>query len=988
MSRSWLLAAMLAVLGGAGNAIAQTASCNITYTWPTWVGGNGFGASIDIRNTGPAITNGWSLVFNFPNGQQLQNGWPVVFSQSGSTLTATSNQAWSNSIPTNGVFNVAFNGTFNGANNPPTAFTLNGTACTIGTSTNTPPTVQITAPASGTTLPASATVNFTANASDPGGAVARVEFRLDGNLIATDTTSPYATTFASGPLAAGSHTLQATAFDNGNPSLSASQSITVNKPGGNTPPTASVTSPTANQNFAANTTIPLAATAADPGGAVVRVDFRLDGSATVVGSDTTAPYNFTVPAGLASGNHTVTATAVDNGSPALSTTSAAVPFTVGSTNTPPQVTATSPTANQNFASGVAVTLSATASDPGGSVQRCEFLVDGAIAATDTTSPYSFSLTGLANGTHTFQVRCFDSAGASTTTALISFSVGGGNTAPTVSLTSPTANQPFAAGAAIPLAATASDPGGAVVRVDFRFDGSTTVVGSDTTSPYTFTANGVAAGSHTVTATAVDNGSPALSTTTAPVSFTVGAQGAVFRVNPQGRITKNGTVFPVRCGSWFGLEGRHEPSDDPVNPSGAAMEQYIGNTSWVNGGQGSGRTIAQTMTEIANMGINVIRLPLVPQTLNANDPQGTGNVLKNHSSVRIANSRLALETMIRAADTANIEVMLDIHSCSNYVGWRKGRFDARPPWVDADRDNYDFKRENYSCAASGNPSTVTTTHPYSASQWLQTLTTVAGLGTQLGVDNIIGIDIYNEPHDYTWTEWKTFTEQAYTAINSVNPNTLLFVQGVGTNAGTQDGTPTTVTAVPHGADATNPNWGENLFQAGGDPPNMPRDRLVWSPHTYGPSVFVQKMFMDPAQPACAGLEGDIAGDQNCNIVINPTLLRQGWEEHFGYLKQLGYAIVVGEFGGNMDWPLGQASIRDRDRWSHITPGVDTAWQNAFVDYMISKGIEGCYWSINPESGDTAGWYGHAYDPISNESGWGEWRTFDQRKTNLLNRLWGR
>ena len=142
MSRSWLLAAVLAALGSAGNALAQTASCNITYTWPTWVGGNGFGASIDIRNTGPAITNGWSLVFNFPNGQQLQNGWPVTFSQSGSTLTATSTQAWSNSIPTNGVFNVAFNGTFSGANNPPTAFTLNGTACTIGNSTNTPPTVS------------------------------------------------------------------------------------------------------------------------------------------------------------------------------------------------------------------------------------------------------------------------------------------------------------------------------------------------------------------------------------------------------------------------------------------------------------------------------------------------------------------------------------------------------------------------------------------------------------------------------------------------------------------------------------------------------------------------------------------------------------------------------------------------------------------------------------------------------------------------------
>ncbi len=70
------------------------------------------------------------------------------------------------------------------------------------------------------------------------------------------------------------------------------------------------------------------------------------------------------------------------------------------------------------------------------------------------------------------------------------------------------------------------------------------------------------------------------------------------------------------------------------------------------------------------------------------------------------------------------------------------------------------------------------------------------------------------------------------------------------------------------------------------------------------------------------------------------------------------------------------------------GTDATWQNAFVDYLVSKGIEGCYWSINPESGDTAGWYGHAYDPVTNTAGWGQWLNFDQRKTNLLNRLWGR
>ena len=889
----WLLATIIVAAAGASSAVAQSPGCQVTYTAPTWVGGNGFGATIDIRNTGPAI-NGWNLVFNFPNGQRIQNGWPVNFTQpaGSATVTVSSNAPWNANLATNATFNVGFNGTFTGTNNPPASFTLNGVACNGGGNQNTAPTVSLTAPTAGQTFPAGTTsVNLAANAADSGGAVVRVEFRVDGNLVNSDTTAPYA--FTATGLAAGSHSVTATAVDNGSPALSTTSTAVAFTIGatGNTAPTVSLTAPTAGQAFPAGTTsVNLAATAADPGGAVARVEFRVDGN--LVNSDTSSPYAFTAT-GLAAGSHSVTATAVDNGSPALSTVSTAVAFTIGAT---------------------------------------------------------------------------------------------GNTPPTVALTSPTNGQTFTPGAAVPLAATASDPSGAVIRVEFRIDG--TLVSSDTTSPYSFNATGLAAGSHTITATAFDNGNPTLSTATTPITITLGATGAVFRVNSSGRITKNGTVFPVRCGSWFGLEGRHEPSDDPVNPSGAAMEQYIGNTSWVNGGQGSGRTIAQTMSEIAGMGINVIRLPLVPQTLNANDPQGTGNVLKNHSSVRIANSRLALETMIRAADAANIEVMLDIHSCSNYIGWRAGRFDARPPWTDADRDNYDFKRENYSCAATGNPSTVTTTHPYNTTMWLDNLRTVAGLGTALGVDNIIGIDIFNEPHDYTWAEWKSLTEQAYTAINAVNPNTLLFVQGIGTNAGTQDGTPATVVPQPHGSTDTNPNWGENLFEAGTTPISIPKERLVFSPHTYGPSVFVQKMFMDPAQTQCAGLEGDAAGDANCSIVINPTLLRQGWEEHFGYLKQQGYAIVVGEFGGNLDWPLGQASVRDRDRWSHITPGVDGQWQNAFVDYMVSKGIEGCYWSINPESGDTAGWYGHAYDPISNESGWGEWRAFDQRKTNLLNRLWGR
>jgi cellulose 1,4-beta-cellobiosidase len=123
---------------------------------------------------------------------------------------------------------------------------------------------------------------------------------------------------------------------------------------------------------------------------------------------------------------------------------------------------------------------------------------------------------------------FNGTFSGTNTAPTSFTVngtacngggGGGNQAPTVSLTSPTSGAAYAAGAAVPLAATASDPGGAVARVEFLVDG--TVVGTDTTSPYSFSVTGLASGSHTAQARAFDNGTPALSATTAAVSFTVG-----------------------------------------------------------------------------------------------------------------------------------------------------------------------------------------------------------------------------------------------------------------------------------------------------------------------------------------------------------------------------------------------------------------------------------------------------------------------------------
>ena len=478
---------------------------------------------------------------------------------------------------------------------------------------------------------------------------------------------------------------------------------------------------------------------------------------------------------------------------------------------------------------------------------------------------------------------------------------------------------------------------------------------------------------TPTPVAAPTPTPVVEPTPAPIAGTDGT----FRVDQSGNITKNGEIMPVQCGSWFGLEGQHEPPDGENNPGGAPMEINVGNMWWAD----TGRTIQQTMDEIKAQGINTIRLPIAPQTLDPNDPQGigdvrSGGVLKNHESVRQDNARQAMEDFIVQADQNGLQVIVDMHSCSNYVGWRAGRLDASPPYVDADRIDYDFQREDYSCSTGGAGVTV---HPYNEDLWLNDLKEIASLSEKLGVDNIMGIDLFNEPWGYDWNEWKELVDKAYVAINEVNTDILLVVQGI--SGGTTDGTP-----VDHGDELSNPNWGENFYGQATNPLNVPKDRLVISPHTYGPSVFVQSMFMDPAQPQCAGLEGDAAGEAGCNVVINPEILRAGWDEHFGYLRDQGFAVLVGEFGGLYNWPSEGTPQGIRDLWSHQAPGTDREWQNTLVDYMIDKDMEGCYWSINPESADTGGLYLHSYDPVSNTPGWGTWLGLDMSKWDLLSRLW--
>ncbi|MEU2062402.1 cellulase family glycosylhydrolase [Streptomyces sp. NPDC013455] len=121
-------ATALGLMAVAGPQAVAATGCKVDYTVTSqWTGG--FQAGVKITNLGDPVS-GWTLKFTLPDaGQKLAQGWNATWSQSGTTLTAT-NVDWNRSLGTGASTDLGFTGTFSGANPTPTAFTLNGVACT------------------------------------------------------------------------------------------------------------------------------------------------------------------------------------------------------------------------------------------------------------------------------------------------------------------------------------------------------------------------------------------------------------------------------------------------------------------------------------------------------------------------------------------------------------------------------------------------------------------------------------------------------------------------------------------------------------------------------------------------------------------------------------------------------------------------------------------------------------------------------------------
>lgn len=217
-------------------------------------------------------------------------------------------------------------------------------------------------------------------------------------------------------------------------------------------------------------------------------------------------------------------------------------------------------------------------------------------------------------------------------------------------------------------------------------------------------------------------------------------------------------------------------------------------------------------------------------------------------------------------------------------------------------------DNHSRAADGYMNeTLWYTPAYPESKWISDWVFITN--RYKDYDAVIGMDLNNEPHGSsagtaaTWgnndpaTNWNKAAERCGNAILAANPNVLILVEG---------------TELYNGQTYW---WGGNLRGVRDYPIVLSKpNKLVYSPHEYGPEVFNQTWFNTPDFPA------------------NMTGI---WNEHFGYLYNNNISpLLIGEFG-----------IREN-------AGKSAIWFDTFMKYMGST-YSWTFWCWNPNSGDTGG-----------------------------------
>lgn len=332
-----------------------------------------------------------------------------------------------------------------------------------------PPSITLTSPTGTETLSVGDNLTVTAQADDFDGVVTQVEFFVNNQSVAIDTSAPYEYQWTA---SVGTHSFKAQATDDSNLSTTSQEVALVvanSEPG----------------NGGCADAVPyVAGTRYEVGALVSNLNqkYRCD-VAGWCSSDATWAYE--------PGEGLYWKDAWTG---------------LGACSTPPQVTITAPTDGQVVLAGSNNEITANASDSDGMVTQVEFFANNALLGVVTQAPYSVTWNATLIGANQLKAVATDNDN-NTSESVVNVNVSDKDLV--ISLTSPSSGQTVGLGKNLALSADATSLTSGIKQVDFMVNGA--VVATDTTAPYSANWTPAAIGQFTVSAQAVDlAGSTALS----------------------------------------------------------------------------------------------------------------------------------------------------------------------------------------------------------------------------------------------------------------------------------------------------------------------------------------------------------------------------------------------------------------------------------------------------------------------------------------------
>ncbi|MGF1703769.1 glycosyl hydrolase family 18 protein [Photobacterium makurazakiensis] len=190
----------------------------------------------------------------------------------------------------------------------------------------------------------------------------------------------------------------------------------------NQPPTVSITSPTGTDQILTGDILTISADATDTDGSIANVSFYVGSS--LITSVTTAPFAVNWPA--ESGQHTIKAVATDDQGAATETSLSISVQDIA--NDLPNVDLSLSTSTIEL--GGAVTLTSSASDSDGQIDKVDFFANGSLVGTAATAPYTLTYTPTQAGSVNVYARATDNLGGTSDSTIITLTVNGGVTTQT------------------------------------------------------------------------------------------------------------------------------------------------------------------------------------------------------------------------------------------------------------------------------------------------------------------------------------------------------------------------------------------------------------------------------------------------------------------------------------------------------------------------------------------------------------------------------